>query len=408
MAIFRAKAKSIDFNNQQVSEQLMELLKIDTNSIPKNKIGEVVYFTCLKLLSESIAKLPLKLYQETETGVKKAVDHSLYSLLKTRPNQYMSSFNFWASVELNRNHFGNCFVYIDTKKGKVDGLYILPSDSVKIWIDDAGLIGKNNALWYIYTDKQQKEHKINHNQILHFRSSMSFDGITGLSVIDTLKHTAENLQYSQNFVNNYWKNGMMIRAILQYTGDISAENRNIMREKFEGMSSGIKNAGRILPVPLGFSLQTIDNKLVDSQFLELSKYTAQQIASAFGIKTSQLGEDGKFNNVEMQQRSFYVDTTLATLTQYEQEVTYKLLSQKDREQRYYAKFVLDAILRGDFESRMKALSEAVKNSIFTPNEARSLEEMPLQAGGDQLYANGNVIPLAMAGQQYVKGGDNVE
>lgn len=403
--LFRQVNKTKNFSNQTASEQLMELLKIDSSGVPKNKLSEVVYFTCLKLLSESVAKLPLKLYQESATGIEKANGHELYSLMKTRPNPYMSSFNFWASVELNRNHFGNCFVYIDTKKGKVQGLYILPSDSVKIWVDDAGIISKNNAIWYVYTDTNQKEYKLNHEKVLHFRSSMSFDGITGLSVIDTLRQTGENLQYGQNFLNNYWKNGMMIRAILQYTGDINSENRNKMRDKFENMASGITNAGRILPVPIGFSLQTIENKLVDSQFLELSKYTAQQIASAMGIKPSQLGEDGKFNNVEMQQRSFYVDTTLSILTQYEQELSYKLLNSRERMQGYYFKFVLDSVLRGEFQSRMNALSEAVKNGIYTPNEARQLEEKSGLEGGDQLFANGNIIPLTMAGQQYVKGGE---
>lgn len=391
--------------NLTVNEQLLEMLKIDANSLPKNKIGEAVYFTCLKLLSESLAKLPLKLYQENGDKIEKRTDHYLYPLLKTRPNPYMSSFNFWASVELNRNHYGNCFVYIDSKRGKIQGFYILPFENVEIWIDNAGIISKDNAIWYIWTDDQGKESKIHHDQIMHFRTSMSFDGVVGLSVMETLKQTTENLQHSQNFVNNYWKNGMMVRAILQYTGDINKDNREEMRKKFESMGSGIQNAGRILPVPLGFSLSTIENKLVDAQFLELSKYTAQQIAAAFGIKTSQLGEEGKFNNVEMQQRSFYIDTMLSNLTNYEQELTHKSLTSSEKKTNHYWKWNVDAILRGDFASRMTALSEAVQNSIFTPNEARAYEEKTPLEGGDVLLANGNVIPVTMAGQQYLKGGE---
>lgn len=404
MGIFNQSIKSRTINriNNSISDDLMRLLNIDPNTINKNKLSEITYFTCLKLLSESIAVLPLKMYQESNQAINKASDHSLYNLLKTRPNPYMSSFNFWASVELNRNQHGNSFVYVDTDRGKVKGLYILPSDRVTIWVDDAGIISKDNAIWYIYKDKNEKEMKINHRQIMHFRTSMSFDGITGMSVQDVLATSIENSQASQQFINNYWRNGMMAKGLLQYTGDISDDSRNMMRTKFESMSSGIKNAGRILPVPIGFSFSTIETKLIDGQFLELSKYNALQIAAAFGIKSHQLNEQAKFNNYEQAMKEFYTSTLLAILTQYEQELSAKLLTQREREQGYYFKFNVDVIMRGEFESRIKALSEGVKNFIYTPNEARAKEELTPLEGGDKLYANGNVIPLDMAGQQYVK------
>lgn len=82
------------------TEEFLRLLGITINSVDRDKLGEITYFTCLKLLSESLAKLPLKLYREDNKGNEKATNHYLYSLLKTRPNQYQSAWNFWSSVEL--------------------------------------------------------------------------------------------------------------------------------------------------------------------------------------------------------------------------------------------------------------------------------------------------------------------
>jgi hypothetical protein len=99
-------------------------------------------------------------------------------MLKTRPNQYISAWNFWATVQLNYNFSMEIlYVYIDTvstgrSSGKVKGLYIIPSDTVQIWVDNAGIISNDNAVWYIYMDSAGKEYKLNHQQVLHFKSAM--------------------------------------------------------------------------------------------------------------------------------------------------------------------------------------------------------------------------------------------
>lgn len=398
------------------NEEFFRLLGINTVGIDKNKLGEITYFTCLRLLAESLAKLPLKLYKETDNGYQKATNHYLYNLLKLRPNPYMSAFNFWTFCEVQRNHFGNTFVYIDTIKvgrnaGKVKALYVLPSQQVVIWIDNAGIIGKDNAIWYVYTDNNANEYKLNQNEVLHFKTSMTLDGIVGLSVQDVLSTTVENAQSGQKFINTYFKQGLFAKGLLQYTGDLNSENMKKMQIKFESMANGIANAGRILPVPLGFTFSPLNADLKTSQFLELNKYTALQIAGAFGIKPGQLNqyaESGKYNNVELQQREFYVDTLLSILTQYEQELNYKLLTTKEQEQGYYFKFNVDSILRGDTKTRIEALATAINNGIMTPNEARQKEDLPLHPEGDKLIVNGNYIPLEMVGEQYMKGGGNTE
>ena len=410
MGFFKKAFEKRDVNGYS-NEEFLRLLGIDTLTIDKDKLGEITYFTCCKVLSESIAKLPLKLYKEADKGIQKATEHYLYQLLKVRPNPYCSSWAFWSSVELNKNHFGNAYVYIDTETvgrnaGRIKGLYMLPSDKVTIWVDNAGIISKDNAIWYVYTDNNLKQYKFNYQQILHFKTGMSLDGISGLTVRDILKVSVENAQAGEKFINNYFKNGLLVRGILQYTGDIEPKAMQVMRQKFETMASGLSNAGRILPMPLGFSFQTLNANMVDSQFLQLNKYTAQQIAAAFGIKPNQLNEQGKYNNLEMQEREFYTDTLLGILTMYEQELTFKLLTDKERNSGYFFKFNVDAILRADFKTRMDGYGVAINNGIMTPNECRQKEDLPSDDNGDQLIVNGTYIPLKMVGQQYTNNGSS--
>src|SRR5690606_38647527 len=134
-------------------------------------------------------------------------------------------------------------------------------------------------------------------------------------------------------------------------------------------------------------------KLTDSQFFELRKYNALQIAAAFGIKPTQINdyEKSSYASAEAQNLAFYTDTLLWILKQYEEEITYKCLSTSKRNEGYHFKFNVNVILRADMKTQMEALSKGVNNGIYTPNEAREYLDLPAKEGGDQLVMNGNYI-----------------
>lgn len=396
-------AKDVDMQ----SKELLEWLGIDGNG-PRDKLSEITYFTCLKVLAETVGKLPLKLYQETDKGVVKVSNNHSYNVIRFRPNPYMTPSVFWSTVEMNKNHHGNAYVWCRYKGAMLQDLWILPSEDVTIIADNEGYFGKRHKLWYQYIDSETgKEYIYDSDNILHFKTSTTFDGITGLSVRDILKHTVEGNLESQKFMNNLFKHGLTGKAVLQYTGDLDDKAKKRILKGIEDFATGSKNAGKIIPVPLGMQLQPLNIKLTDSQFFELKKYSALQIASAFGIKPNHINnyEKSSYKNSEMQQLSFYVDTLLYPLTQYEQETSYKLLSSMSHKKGYFFKFNVNSILRADFKTQVEGLARCVNNGIYTSNEAREFLDKPWKEGGDQLMVNGNYMPITMIGKQYEnKGG----
>ncbi|MGG7057603.1 phage portal protein [Clostridium tertium] len=403
-------AKSVDMQSQE----LLDWLGI--SSTPKRLVSEVTYFTCLKMLSETLGKMPLKFYQETEKGIQKVKSNKAHKLLKTRPNALMTPSTFWATVEQNRNHYGNAYVWIRRKfkrskyggEEEIQDLWIMPSNDVQVLIDDKGYFGAKGRLWYRYTDKYSAEQYLfNSDDVMHFKTSYSFDGVLGVPVREILKNTLEGGLESQEFMNNLYKSGLTAKAVLEYTGDLDQEAKNRLVKGFEDFANGSKNSGKIIPVPLGMKLVPLDIKLTDSQFFELKKFNALQIAGAFGIKPNQLNdyEKSSYANSEMQQLSFYVDTVLFILKQYEEELNYKLLSKEEKEEEKFYKFNEKVILRTDSKSQMESLSKAVNNGIYTPNEARGYLDMAAKDGGDVLVMNGNYIPITDVGNQYKKGGE---
>lgn len=378
-----------------------------------NSLKEITVYTCIKILSEAIGKLPLKIYKITNNDKEPITDDYRCFLLSTRPNQYMSAFEFWRVLEVLRNIYGNAYAYIDVatvgrNAGKIQGLYPLNSERMKVFVDDTGLLTSKNRVWYQYQDDQGTEYVLNSDSVLHFKG-MSTNGLIGLGTIEMLRSSIENAKASSTFLNNSYKKGMQSAGILQYTGGLGKEGEDALRAKFEAMTSGLINANRLAVLPLGLTYQSLGIKLTDAQFLENTNFTIQQLTAAFGIKPHQVNDQTKtsYASTAEANREFYTDTLLAILTMYEQELTYKGFTQKENESGWYTKFDADMILRADPQKRFLMYKDAVQNMLKTPNECRAMEEDGPLPGGDVLYGNAALAPATLLAQgvAFTKGGN---
>lgn len=396
------KALTNKTDKNYAMQQLIDFLGLQGTK--ENALSEATYFACLKVLSESVGKLPLKLLKhDADGGVVTARGHPLYFTLHDRPNPYMTSTTFWSTMEQNRNHYGDAYAWIKGA-GTKTSLWILPSNEVEIWYDDQKILSDVPDIYYIYSHGG-KLYKFSSEQIIHLKTSSSFDGIKGIPVREQLKTTVTGNIKAQKMLNQMYKSGFTAKAVVQYTADLSEENRKKFKEKIEdfaGSDLDDKEVKSIIPIPFGTNLTPLNIKLADNQFIEVKKYSALQIASAFGIKPNQIGdyEKSSYANSEAQQLSFYVDTMLYILKQYEEELNYKLLSREEIDNGYYFKFNVAVILRADLKTQIETLSQAVANFIYTPNEARALLDKPSLPGGDKLLGNGASIPVELAGSQY--------
>ena len=398
------------------SQSFLESLGLRRKRKPTS---EVTYFTCLKMLSETLAKMPIKYYQKTDRGIVEAEQTETSKLLTKRPNPFMTPTVFWNTVEMNRNHYGNAYVYMRKKfirqryggEFRIIDLWVMQSNCVQIVVDDAGIFAGVGRLWYVYTDPTSgRQYVFSTDEVMHFKTSFSFDGITGLPVQQILKDTVSGASASQEFMNGMYESGLTAKATLEYTGELNEGAKEALRKSFEEFGSGAKNVGKILPVPLGMKLTPLDIKLTDSQFFELKKYTALQFAAAFGVKPNQINDYSKssYANSELQQLSFYVDTELFIIKQYEEEINYKMATEEEQESGFYYKYNEKVLFRTDSKTQMEYLKNGVSGSIIKPNEARRKLDMPDAEGGDELLANGSIVPLTMAGAAYLKGGQTEE
>jgi HK97 family phage portal protein len=323
----------------------------------------------------------------------------------------MTATTFWTTIEMNRSDHGNAYVWCNYRGSKLKDLWILPSEDVTLMMDDEGYFGKENKIYYRYRDKKtNKEYIINGDNILHFKTSHTFNGITGKSVREILANSVKGGLESQKFMNNLYESGMTARAILEFSSNLDDKAKARLSKGIENFANGSKNAGKIIPIPAGTSLKPLDLKLTDSQFFDLKKFNALQIAGAFGIKPTFVNnyDNSSHSNSEMEQLSFLVNTLQYILKQYEEEISFKLLTNKQIEEGYYFKFNEGAVLRIDAVAQADVLTKYVNNGIYTSNEVRLMLDMTTIDGADVLMCNGNYIPVQQVGNQYKERGDIIE
>lgn len=403
-------------------------INTDGNNINNNinsayKLSEITYFTCLKVLSDKVGSCKIDIYQKTPQG-KQKIQHYLGYILNVQPNPLQNASIFWSTMEYNKNEYGNAYVFIETnlKTGKVNNLWILPSQNTEIWIDDTGIFGKGtNAIWYLYTDPQSGQvTKIPSTVILHFKNWATYQGqgLKGLSVKNILNSYIAQAQSNSNFVNNLVQNGFASdKIVLQYTGSLDTKGKTKLLSELNDFSAN----GKWIPLPIGMEAKPIASNLVDAQYMDLTKYNALQIASAFGISPSFLNnyDKGNYANVESQQDSLYRDCLFPLFNQYGQEETIKLLTAQEKQQNIYMEYNMDSMLQGNFNDRMTGYATAVNSGILARNEVRLKEGWLEKDGADNLTVNGTMINITDVGQQYgvptknqtipqqdAKGGDN--
>lgn len=363
-------------------------------------LSEITYFTCLKTLAESLGKMPIYLMSEDK---KRITNHETTPFLSVSPNDIYTPIQFFTYLEFCRNHYGNAYAYVARKNSRITGIYPLDPTCVQIYIDNTDIF-TNRKYYYHFTDtKSGKSYWIYPDDILHIKSWVTDrSGLAGKSVREILATNMAGSKSSQRFLNELYQKGLTANAVVKFTGDLSREQQKIMLKQLRKQATD----GRMITLPLGYDIQTLDLKLTDSQFYELKKYNSLQIAAAFGIQPNFLNDYSKssYANSAAQNLSFYVNTLLYNLSLYEQEFNRKLLTTQEQKRGLGFKFNVWTILRGDPASQADVLQKMVSTAIYSPNEARAKLDMQPCVNGDIHIVNGSYVPLQDVGLAYRKGG----
>jgi len=399
--LFRSRDKP---QNRTVGSSYTFLMGGSTSGKPVNERSAMqmtAVYSCVRILAEAVAGLPLHLYKYTESGGKaKATDHPLYLLLHDEPNPEMSSFVFRETLMTHLLLWGNAYAQIIRNgKGEVVALYPLMPNKMTVDRDS------NGQLYYTYQRSNEEVHtmegssvKLKPSDVLHI-PGLGFDGLVGYSPIAMAKNAIGMAIACEEFGAKFFANGAAPSGVLEHPGTIKDPSR--VRDAWQSQFGGSSNSGKVAVLEEGMKYTPISISPEQAQFLETRKFQINEIARIFRVPPHMVGdlEKSSFSNIEQQSLEFVKYTLDPWIIRWEQSMMRVLLS-LDEKKEFFIKFNLEGLLRGDYQSRMNGYSIARQNGWMSANDIRELENLdriPAEQGGDLYLINGSMLPLGSAG-----------
>ncbi len=358
-------------------------------------------YSCVWILAEAVAGLPLHIYKYTASGGKeKALSHPLYFLLHDEPNPEMSSFVFRETLMTHLLLWGNAYAQIIRNgKGEIIALYPLMPNRMRVDRDTKG------ELYYSYTRYSDEAPAINGitvtlrpSDVLHI-PGLGFDGLVGYSPIAMAKNAIGLAMATEEYGAKFFANGAAPGGVLEHPGTIKDPQK--VKESWNMAYQGSSNAHRVAVLEEGMKYQPIGISPEQAQFLETRKFQINEIARIFRVPPHMVGdlEKSSFSNIEQQSLEFVKYTLDPWVIRWEQAISRSLLSPSEKKL-YFSKFNVDGLLRGDYASRMNGYATARQNGWMSANDIRELENLdriPAELGGDLYLINGNMTKLHDAG-----------
>jgi len=359
-------------------------------------------YSCVRILSETVAGLPLHVYKYNESGGKeKYLKHPLYKLLHDEPNPEMTSFSFRETLMTHLLLWGNAYAQIiRNARGEVIALYPLMSNKMTVDRDKTG------RLFYLYQRSTEDAPTLGKDSMVYLDPSdvlhipgLGFDGLVGYSPIAMAKNAVGLSMATEEYGAKFFANGATPGGVLEHPGTIKDPQK--IKESWNVAYQGSANSHRVAVLEEGMKYQQIGVPPEQAQFLETRKFQINEIARIFRIPPHMLAdlEKSSFSNIEQQSLEFVKYTLDPWVVRWEQNMCRSLLMASEKPT-VFIKFNVDGLLRGDYVSRMSGYATARQNGWMSANDIRELENLdriPVELGGDLYLINGAMTKLQDAG-----------
>ena len=354
-------------------------------------------YACVRILAESVAGLPLHVYERTANGSKSTKpSHPLYRLLHDEPNREMTSFVFRETLMSHLLLWGNAYAQI-IRDGRGFPITLYPL------LPDRMAVDRNESGELVYTYQSDKgQVKLRRENVLHI-PGLGFDGLIGYSPIAMAKNAVGLALATEDYGATFFANGANPGGVLEHPGVIKPEQADRLRESWQSQFGGA-NAHKVAVLEEGLKFHQMSIPPEQAQFLETRKFQINEIARIFRVPPHMVGdlEKSSFSNIEQQSLEFVKYTLDPWVVRWEQSLQQVLILPSEKAT-IFIKFNLDGLLRGDYQSRMQGYSTGIQNGFMSVNDVRGLEDMNLltaEEGGDLHFVNGNMVKLADVGAAY--------
>lgn len=362
---------------------------------PQRAMSVPAALSAIRLLSESVASLPLVLYRkDRQGGRERATDHPLHRLLHGSPNDRQTAFMLKEVIMLGLLTDGNGYCLVDWQEnGQPSALW--PVESNKVYIDQDPATGR--IVYKVTLGTGMID--VAPENILHV-PGLCFDGLRGYSIIFAAREALGSAISELSHGATFFQNAAMPSGVLTHPGKLREETSEKLRSYWNQAYGNPSQAHRTALLEEGLKYEQISINNKDSQWLESRAFSVKEVARIFRLPPHLLGdlERASYSSIEQQNLEFLQYTLRPWLTRIEQSINLKLLTPKEQKS-LYAEFTTADFLRADTKTRFESYEVALRSGWLNVNEVRQRENMPPVDGGDAHLFQLNMAPLNEAQNQ---------
>lgn len=345
-------------------------------------------FSCVRIISETVASLPLITYERTPDGKRRATKHPIFSVLHDYGNDEMTAFNVREIMQQHLCTHGTAYAEKELDgAGRLKGLWPLPPTNVTTVRNP-----DTNELAYQVVLPNGQQVLFPRDRIFKI-VGFGGDGIKGASILSMAREAIGLAIATEQYGASFFGSGARPGGVLEHPGALTEEAAQRLRSSWNEMHSGLDKSHRIAILEEGMSYRQIGLPPEDSQFLQTRKFQIEEICRIFRVPPHLVGslDRATFSNIEHQGIDFVVHTIRPWLVRWEQAILSQLLTAEERK-RYFAEHNVDGLLRGDVKSRYEAYAIGRQNGWLSADDIRELENQnPLPDGQGKKY----LVPLNM-------------
>jgi len=348
--------------------------KYQTSDIYKVSVA----MTCVKVLSNTFSRVPIKILNENDTTNKNLKTDPRYRLLYYSPDGILTGHQFWQALEHNRLLKGNAFARIHRNKSSLMPikLELLPSKNVLYKV-----VGGD--LFYILVSKNKNNEVIKTTipaqDMLHFRTD-AMDGIWGMNPVEAIRLQLSKTWKRDTTEDSYFENNAFSPAYVKSTIPESQflKTFNESMEQLKSMHVGPSNAGEWMKMPPFTEIQELQLNTIDEKFINSSKFDAARIAGFYRVPPYMVGvyEYSKFSNLVEEQKNF-VASLNDTLFMYKREIEWKLFRQKELDNGLYIYYDTKQLIDLTIETKLNYYSTMKTLGVMTPAQIADAEGLPI-------------------------------
>lgn len=352
---------------------------------------------CVNIIGRNAGMVPCKIMTEAPDGSKRIVPHHpIYDILYIAPNAQQTAFEWKQMMEGHLELRGNAYSEIKPgPRGAVDQLIPMHPDRVHV-----ERIKATGRLRYIYDDPlTDRTRVLVQEEVFHLRN-FSDDGAVGQSTIGMACDVFGLALAMQDYAARFVKNDARPALALEGSPNMKTKaGRDEIRNSIQEGGTG-SNRGKVMLLPPGVTIKELGVKPIDQQLLDARKFSRIEICSIFPVPPHMIGETEKtatYASVEQFNIFFAVQCMLSRFVNWEQTIQRDLLTSS----KYFAKFFMASLLRGDTASRYAAYHQAIGDGWMCQDEVRALEDMnPMPNGwGENYRVAVNTVRIDQQGAQ---------